>query len=219
MNNKNWKNILKKEFKKLYFIKLIEILKKEYKQHICYPEKKNIFSCFKTCKYDNLKVVIIGQDPYHGPNEANGLSFSVNYGQPIPKSLMNIFKEIKNEYKDFIIPQHGNLYNWAKQGVLLLNTILTVRHRQPKSHKNIGWEIFTKNIIKYISHDRTNLVFLLWGHEAKNMKNYIDKNKNHCILASSHPSSLSVKISFFKNNHFIKTNNFLKRNNIKTIKW
>lgn len=180
--------------------------------------KKNIFACFKYCDFNILKIVIIGQDPYPGYKQANGLSFSVNKNIKIPKSLYNIFLEIKNSFPKFIIPLDGCLIKWAKQGVLLLNSILTVRHNFPNSHKNLGWEIFTSNIIRYISSNKSKIIFVLWGNNAKYMKKYINNNKNHLILESSHPSPLSAK-NFFGCNHFKKINDFLIKNNIKQIKW
>jgi uracil-DNA glycosylase len=182
-------------------------------------KKKNILYSFKICDLKKLKVIIIGQDPYSGYNQANGLSFSVNNNIKIPKSLHNIYLEIKNSYHSFTIPKHGNLTKWAKQGVLLLNTILTVRKNQPASHKNLGWEIFTSNIIKHISMINNKLVFILWGSYAKKIKKYISNTNNHLILESSHPSPLSAHKGFFGCNHFKKINNFLYRNKKKIIEW
>ena len=214
---KSWKKILNSEFKKEYFNSLVTFLKDEYKNNIIYPPGKKIFSSFDYCPFDKVKVVIIGQDPYHGINQANGLCFSVNKQIKIPPSLLNIFKEIKNDI-GIDIPDHGNLKRWAIQGVLLLNSVLTVRKNLPGSHSNRGWETFTDKVISIISKNKNNIVFLLWGSYAISKQKNIDQNK-HLILTSSHPSPFSAYNSFFNSFHFSKTNKYLKKNNIKEIKW
>ena len=214
---KSWKKILNSEFKKEYFNSLVSFLKDEYKNNIIYPPGKKIFSSFDYCPFNKVKVVIIGQDPYHGINQANGLCFSVNKEIKIPPSLFNIFKEIKNDV-GIDIPDHGDLEGWAIQGVLLLNSILTVRKNLPGSHSNKGWEIFTDKVISIISKNKNNIVFLLWGNYAKSKLKNIDRNK-HLILTSSHPSPFSANNAFFNSFHFSKTNNYLKKNNIREIKW
>lgn len=212
----DWQLLLEDEFNARYFNYLLKKISYEYNQYLCYPRFNNIFSAFNNCPINLLKVVIIGQDPYHGYNEANGLCFSVNDNIPIPPSLKNIFKEIYSNKKHFF-PISGNLINWAKQGVLLLNSILTVRSGKPKSHQNIGWEIFTDAVIKKIS-EKKNIVFLLWGEFAKKKERLINK-KNNYVLNSSHPSPFSAHLGFLGCNHFVMTNNFLKKNSISPIKW
>ncbi len=215
----NWKKIIKNEKKKKYFIKMKYLLENEYKYKKIYPPKKNIFEAFKITKFKNIKVVIIGQDPYCNKNQSHGLAFSLLPNiKKITSSLINIYKEIKNEYHEFKIPKNGYLLNWAKQGILLLNSILTVESKKILSHKNIGWEIFTDNIIRYINKYRTNIVFLLWGKFAQKKKKLINKNK-HLILISSHPSKFSFKKGFLNCNHFKKTNIFLIKNKKKPILW
>ncbi len=216
----DWKQIFKKEKKKKYFSKIINFLNKEYKKKkIIYPPKKNIFKIFKLIKFKKIKVVILGQDPYYNENQAHGLAFSIlPHIKKIPQSITNIYKEIKNEFNLFKIPLNGYLINWVKQGIFLFNTILTVEKNKPCSHKNIGWEIFSDNIIKYINKYLKKIVFLLWGKYAQNKIKLIN-NKKHLILCSSHPSPLSVNKGFWGCNHFKKTNNFLKKNNIKPIIW
>lgn len=211
----DWQLLLKDEFHKTYFIDLLKKINYEYKIYSCYPTINNIFSAFNNCPLNLLKVVIVGQDPYHGYNEANGLCFSVNDNIPIPPSLKNIFKELYNNKKIFF-PKSGNLINWARQGVLLLNSILTVRSGKAKSHQNLGWEIFTDTVIKKIS--KKKIVFLLWGEFAKKKEILINK-KNNYVLKSSHPSPFSAHLGFLGCDHFIKTNNFLFKNGISTIKW
>ncbi len=213
-----WKKIINKEKKKKYFIKMKNFLNKEYKKKIIHPKKKDIFKAFEITKFNKTKVVILGQDPYCNINQAHGLAFSVLPNNKIPPSIKNIYKEIKKEFKNFIIPKNGYLINWAKQGILLLNSILTVENKKPNSHKNIGWEIFTNRIIKYINFFLKNIVFILWGNYAQKKIKFINKKKN-LILKSSHPSPLSVKKSFIGCNHFIKTNLYLKKNNLTPIKW
>ncbi|MFY9244065.1 MAG: uracil-DNA glycosylase [Polaribacter sp.] len=213
-----WKNILENEFKKDYFKDLTEFVKAEYKNNECFPKGKDIFAAFDFCAFDDLKVVIIGQDPYHGPNQANGLCFSVKDGIPHPPSLINIFKEISTDLKQEY-PQSGNLEKWAKQGVLLLNATLTVRAHEAGSHQKKGWETFTDEVIKQISNEKENIVFLLWGGFAKKKKKLIDSKKHH-ILESGHPSPLSANRGYwFGNQHFSKTNEFLKSICKKEINW
>jgi uracil-DNA glycosylase len=214
----DWKNILKSEFEKPYFNELINFVKSEYKNQTCYPDGKEIFAAFNACPLTDLKVVIIGQDPYHGVNQANGLCFSVQDGIKFPPSLQNIFKEIvidlNQEY-----PQSGNLERWAKQGVLLLNATLTVRAHEAGSHQKQGWETFTDEVIKKISEEKENIVFLLWGGFAKKKSKLIDETKHH-ILTSGHPSPLSANRGYwFGNEHFSKTNSFLKEIGKKSIDW
>ena len=214
----SWKNILQQEFEKSYFKELAIFVKSEYENYTCYPKGSDIFAAFDFCNLDDLKVVIIGQDPYHGPNQANGLCFSVKDGIKHPPSLINIFKEIATDL-NVEIPQSGNLEKWAKQGVLLLNATLTVRAHVAGSHQKQGWETFTDEVIKQISKEKENIVFLLWGGFAKKKSKLIDKNKHH-ILASGHPSPLSANRGYwFGNKHFSKTNAILKSIGKKEIDW
>lgn len=212
-----WKEVLKEEFKKEYFFKLKEFLEKEYSNKTVFPKRENIFRAFKLTEYDKVKVVILGQDPYHDVNQANGLAFSVNEGVKLPPSLVNIYKEITNEYGG-VIPKNGDLESWAKQGVLLLNTVLTVRAHMPNSHKNKGWETFTDEVIRKLNDKSKPIVFLLWGNNAKRKKSLIDTNK-HYVLESVHPSPLSSHRGFFGCNHFIKVNEILNYLNEGEIKW
>ena len=220
MQNKTifWKDILSNERKKDYFKNILNILQQERKKYIIYPEKKNIFQAFIRTPLEHLKVVILGQDPYHSPDTAHGLSFSVKKNKRIPPSLRNIFIEIFDNYKINNLIKHGNLNNWAKQGILLLNSILTVRKGQPYSHANIGWDIFTNRVIKKISNNKKNIVYILWGNSSRKKKCLINK-ENNLILESSHPSPLSARKGFFGCKHFKKTNIYLKNNNIKEINW
>ena len=213
----SWNNVLEKFFNKDYFKLLVEKVRNEYKFNTIYPKGDKIFNAFNLCPFDSLKVVIIGQDPYHGKGQANGLSFSVEKNIKIPPSLKNIFIELKNNYPEYEY-SHGDLTRWANQGVLLLNSILTVRKSEPGSHNNIGWEKFTDFVIKNISSERRNVVFLLWGKYAQSKSRLIDDNK-HLILKSPHPSPFSAHKGFFKNFHFKKTNEYLLLNNIKEINW
>jgi len=213
----SWNYVLNPFFNQTIFKSLTDNIKKEYRNHIIYPKGNEIFNAFNLCPFDNLKVVIIGQDPYHGEGQANGLSFSVNKNIKIPPSLNNIFIELKNNYPNYRY-SNGDLSRWAKQGVLLLNSILTVRKSQPGSHRKIGWERFTDYVIKTISSQKKNIVFILWGSFAKSKADIIDK-REHLILESSHPSPFSAHKGFFNNNHFIKVNEYLNDNNIKTIEW
>jgi uracil-DNA glycosylase len=213
----SWKEKLSDEFEKPYFQQLIEFVKQEYKTHTVYPPGKEIFNAFDYCDFDDVKVVIIGQDPYHGPGQANGLCFSVRDGVKMPPSLVNIFKEIHKEL-GYSMPQSGNLERWAKQGVLLLNATLTVRASTAGSHQNKGWETFTDAVIKCISDEKKNLVFLLWGSYAQKKGEIIDRSK-HEVLMSAHPSPFSVERGFFGNGHFIKTNEYLKKHGMTEIDW
>jgi uracil-DNA glycosylase len=214
----NWKNILKDEFEKPYFESLISFVKSQYKNYSCYPKGSDIFKAFEFCPLDQTKVVIIGQDPYHGPGQAHGLSFSVPKGIPIPPSLLNIYRELKEDL-NLEMPSHGNLENWARQGVLLLNATLTVRAHEAGSHQNKGWEIFTDEVIKSLSAEKTGIVFLLWGGFAKKKAKLIDASKHH-ILTSGHPSPLSANRGYwFGNKHFSQTNHLLKEQNKRPVEW
>lgn len=213
----SWKEQLKDEFEKEYFVKLVDFIKHEYKTTQIFPPGKQIFNAFNLCPFDKVKVVILGQDPYHDDGQANGLCFSVNDNVPFPPSLQNIFKEISDDLKK-PIPASGDLTRWAKQGVLLLNSILTVRAHQASSHKDRGWEIFTDRVIKEISENKKNIVFMLWGSYAKNKGIQIDKSK-HLVLTSVHPSPLSVYRGFFGCKHFSRANEYLREHNIEEIEW
>jgi len=214
----SWKPVLNEEFEKTYFKDLIAFVKSEYATKVCYPKGSQIFSAFDHCHFDQVKVVIIGQDPYHGPNQANGLCFSVNDGIPFPPSLQNIFKEIEKDL-NIPMPKTGNLERWADQGVFLLNATLTVRQAEAGSHQGKGWEKFTDAVIKQISAEKENVVFLLWGGFAQKKAALIDASKHH-ILKSGHPSPLSANRGFwFGNKHFSQTNEFLKSKGMKEIEW
>lgn len=214
----SWKSVLSEEFEKPYFENLINFVKSEYATHTCYPKGSQIFSAFDHCHFDDVKVVVIGQDPYHGPNQANGLCFSVNDGIPFPPSLQNIFKEISTEL-NVPLPPTGNLERWADQGVLLLNATLTVRQSEAGSHQKKGWETFTDAVIKKVSEEKSNVIFLLWGGSAQKKASLIDGSK-HLILNSGHPSPLSANRGFwFGNKHFSKANNYLKSLGKQEINW
>jgi uracil-DNA glycosylase len=213
----SWGTQLADEFAKEYFLQLIQFVKAEYKSHIVFPPGKQILNAFDNCPFEKTKVVIIGQDPYHGPAQAHGLCFSVADGIPKPPSLLNIFKELKLDIGKEI-PINGNLINWAQQGVLMLNATLTVRANEAGSHQNKGWEIFTDAVIKKLSDHKENLVFILWGAYAQKKANYINRKK-HFIVESAHPSPLSASRGFFGQNHFSKTNTFLESKGIKPISW
>ena len=186
----NWNLIFGSEFKKEYFIKLGDFVKQEYSSKTIYPSKKDVFNSFKLCDFNDVKVVILGQDPYHQPNQAFGLAFAVQKGIPLPPSLKNIYKELQNDLKIDVSNRDGDLSYWAKQGVLLLNEILTVEHGKPLSHKDKGWEIFTGNIISHLNNDDRPKVFVLWGNPARERKRFIT-NPRHLIIESPHPSPLS----------------------------
>ncbi len=213
----SWYYELKGEFEKKYWIELSTKVKNSYKNKIIYPKPPLIFNAFNSTQLNDVKVVIIGQDPYHGQGQANGLSFSVNEGIAIPPSLLNIFKELESDL-NIPIPNSGNLQSWANQGVLLLNTILTVEKDNANSHKDLGWEIFTKKAIEIVSSKLQNIVFILWGKQAHSIQDVIDKSKHH-IITSVHPSPLSAHRGFFGSNPFSKTNNFLKSKDIMPINW
>ncbi len=211
----SWKNRLSEEFAKPYFEKLIAFVKEEYQNHTIYPPGKLIFSAFEKTPFDQVKVVILGQDPYHGPGQANGLSFSVNDGVRIPASLRNIFKEIQDDLgKD--IPKSGNLERWAEQGVFLLNATLTVRAKEAGSHQKKGWEAFTDAVIKTISDERENVVFMLWGKYAQQKGKVIDREK-HLVLEAPHPSPLAR--GFNGNQHFSQANAYLEQQGKEPIDW
>lgn len=213
---KDWDTILKDEYSKEYFKKLKNYLKKEYSTKTCYPKKEEIFNALLYTNYKDVKVVIIGQDPYHGENEAHGLCFSVKNDVTRPPSLTNILKELKNDVG--IVRQNNELTDWAKQGVLLLNTVMTVVKDQPLSHSNKGWEQFTDNIIKKINEKEDTVVYILWGNYARSKKQLIT-NKKHVIIESAHPSPLSASRGFFGSKPFSKTNEILIENGLEPIKW
>ncbi len=213
-----WKARLEPEFEKPYFASLINFVKSEYRQHKCYPKGSEIFSAFEHCSFDDVKVVIIGQDPYHGPGQANGLCFSVNDGIPHPPSLINIFREIEADVGT-PYPKSGNLERWADQGVLLLNATLTVRARQAGSHQNRGWENFTDAVIQKVSDEKENVVFMLWGGYAKRKGSKIDRSK-HFVLETGHPSPLSANRGlWFGNKHFSKANAYLESVGKEPVRW
>ena len=216
MLNQDWLNILNDSCIKNYFEKIIDNVNKKYMDKVIYPERDNIFRAFNLTPFDKVKVVIIGQDPYHGEGEANGLAFSLNDDVRITPSLRNIFKELESDLK--IKRENKDLSGWAKQGVLLLNAILTVEKDRPLSHKDLGWEKVTDYIIKYISDYKENVVFILWGNYAKEKKKLIDLNK-HYIIESNHPSPLSASRGFFGSKPFSKTNDYLIKNNQSVIDW
>lgn len=213
----SWKEALGDEFKKEYFQKLASFVKEEYQSGQVYPHPKRIFSAFDLTPFDEVKVVIIGQDPYHGPDQANGLAFSVNEGVAVPPSLKNIYKEIEDDIGKKM-PSTGNLEKWAKQGVLLLNATLTVRASSPGSHQNKGWEDFTDSVINKLSESKENLVFLLWGSYAQKKGEMIDENK-HLVLKAAHPSPFSADKGFFGCRHFSKTNAYLVMHDKEPIEW
>ena len=213
----SWKKHLNHHINSEGFKNLVSFVKSEYQNHICYPKGSLIFSSLNNCKFENVKLVILGQDPYHGLGQANGLSFSVNEGITIPPSLLNIFKELNSDL-NIPISKTGNLQLWAEQGVLLLNSILTVEKDNANSHKDIGWEIFTKKVIEVISTKLNNIVFILWGKQANCINDIIDSSKHH-IISSVHPSPLSAHRGFFGSKPFSKTNEFLKSKGISPIDW
>lgn len=213
----SWGNILASEFEKPYFKRLTEFVRHEYQTTTVYPPGAQIFNAFNLCPFDQVKVVIIGQDPYHGPGQAHGLCFSVNDGIQFPPSLQNIFKEIEDDLQ-IPIPKSGNLTRWAQQGVLLLNATLTVRAHQAGSHQNKGWEEFTDAAIQALAQEREHLVFILWGSYAQKKGSYIDRNR-HLVLSSAHPSPLSAYRGFFGNHHFRLTNDYLLQHGIQPIAW
>lgn len=215
--DESWKNILQSEFEKDSFKSLTKFIKSEYQNHQCYPEAKNVFAAFNLCNYLELKVVIIGQDPYHGKGQANGLCFSVSDGISHPPSLKNIIKEMKSDI-GHIETDNGNFSTWAKQGVLLLNATLTVRENEPGSHQNMGWGKLTDGVIEHISKEKDQIVFLLWGKFAESKLKLIDSCK-HKIFVAPHPSPLGAWRGWFGSKHFSKTNNYLEKNNKQIINW
>jgi len=217
--NSSWQSILSDEIEKPYFSDLMKTVDEEYQNHICFPPKELIFSAFNDCSFDDIKVVIIGQDPYHGDGEANGLAFSVNDSVRIPPSLRNIFRELNNDLDSIFMPSSGNLEAWAKQGVLLLNASLTVRKDNPNSHKHLKWNLFTDAVIQKISDEKEHVVFMLWGSFAQKKGSKIDRTK-HLVLESGHPSPMSANQGkWFGNKHFSQANAYLQKNNLKTIDW
>jgi len=213
----DWDGLLSGEFQSEYYLKLREFLKKEYFSRRIYPPMNDIFNALKFTSYENTRVVILGQDPYHGPGQAHGLCFSVKRGVELPPSLKNIFKELNIEL-GIKPPECGELVGWAKQGVLLLNTTLTVRESSPQSHKGQGWEILTDKIISLLNDKPTPIVFILWGGNARAKKALIT-NKSHLVLECAHPSPLSAYAGFFGCNHFVKANEFLNNAGLPTVKW
>ena len=213
----SWKQRLAGEFGKPYFAALTDFVRQEYRTATCYPPGKLIFNAFNLCPFDKVKVVIIGQDPYHGSGQAHGLCFSVNDGVPFPPSLQNIFKEIRDDVGT-PVPQSGNLTRWAEQGVLLLNATLTVRAHQAGSHQRHGWEEFTDAAIRALAEERDHLVFILWGAYAQRKGAFIDRSR-HLVLASAHPSPLSAYNGFFGNRHFSLANAYLEQHGETPIKW
>nr|WP_199157619.1 uracil-DNA glycosylase [Pedobacter sp. ASV2] len=214
-----WLAVLNQEFEKDYMIKLKAFLQDEKQNNkVIYPKGADIFNALNTTPFDEVKVVILGQDPYHGVGQAHGLSFSVQRGMTVPPSLKNIYKELETDIEGFKTPNHGNLTHWAEQGVLLLNATLTVRASEAGSHQNQGWEIFTDEIIKALSQKREHLVFLLWGKYAQQKAALIDEKK-HYVLTAAHPSPFSAYNGFFGSKHFSKTNQLLIQNNITPIDW
>lgn len=217
--NPSWQTILSDEIQKTYFSDLMKTVDEEYQNHTCFPPKELIFAAFDNCLFDDLKVVIIGQDPYHGVNEANGLCFSVNDNVRIPPSLRNIFRELNDDLGTIFFPTSGNLERWAKQGVLLLNASLSVRMDNPNSHKHLNWNLFTDAVIQKISEEKENVVFLLWGSFAQKKGAKIDRTK-HLVLESGHPSPMSANQGkWFGNKHFSKTNAYLKSKGKAEIDW
>jgi uracil-DNA glycosylase len=213
----SWKEALQEEFEKEYFKNLVKFIKEEKKSYTIYPEGKNIFAAFDNTPLPAVRVVLLGQDPYHGPGQAHGLCFSVPDGVPFPPSLRNIFKEL-NDDLGVPLPSSGNLTKWAEQGVFLLNATLTVRANSAGSHQGKGWEIFTDKVIKTISDLRSGIIFLLWGNFAQKKEELIDKER-HFVLKAAHPSPLSATRGFFGSKHFSKTNTILKENGLPEINW
>lgn len=219
IKNQSWETLLVSEFQKPYFVELMQQVEQEYASTACFPPKELIFSAFEQFDFQDTKVVIIGQDPYHGTGEANGLCFSVNDGVAIPPSLKNIFTEINSEYDRILFPTSGNLERWAKQGVLLLNAGLTVRKDEANSHKHLKWNLFTDAVIDLINQKSENVVFLLWGSFAQKKGKLIDREK-HLVLESGHPSPLSANRGmWFGNNHFKLTNDYLRDSEKIEVEW
>jgi len=217
MIGNDWDIVLTEEVSKEYFIKLLDFIKEEYEEKTIYPKQTEIFKAFRNTSYKDTKVVILGQDPYHGINQAEGLSFSVKVGIQKPPSLQNIFKELNSDL-GYDIPNHGSLVSWTEKGVLLLNTVLTVEANKPASHKDLGWEKFTDEVIKKVNEKNTPVVFILWGNFARSKKSLIN-NPIHYIVESPHPSPFSAYNGFFGSKPFSKTNNFLISKNLEPIDW
>ena len=215
--NNDWDEILKDEFEKEYYQKLRKFLITEYKSETIYPKMENIFSALKLTSYKDCKVLILGQDPYHGPNQAHGLAFSVNIGIKTPPSLQNMYKELRDEL-GLYVPNNGYLVPWAEQGILLLNTALTVRAGAANSHSKVGWEIFTDSIIKYLNDREDTVIFVIWGGNARKKKAFINTDR-HYILEAAHPSPLSAHNGFFGCGHFKKINEILSSLGKKEINW
>lgn len=213
----SWKTRLQEEFDKPYFANLTQFVRNEYASRVVYPPGGEMFAAFDACPFEQVRVVILGQDPYHEPGQAHGLCFSVNDGVQFPPSLVNIFKEIESDLGK-PMPRSGNLMRWAQQGVLLLNATLTVRAHQAGSHQNKGWETFTDAVIRRLALEREHIVFVLWGSYAQRKGAFIDRNR-HCVLQSPHPSPLSAYRGFFGNKHFSSANNYLVQHGYKPIEW
>ena len=217
MIGNTWDSVLSEEFEKDYFLRIKSFIDEEYQTKTVYPPYEEIFNAFKLTPIDNVKVVILGQDPYHEVGQAHGLAFSTPDGRPIPRSLKNIFKEINAEY-GYPIPESGCLESWAKQGVFLLNTVLTVEDGNANSHSKCGWQTFTDNVIRILNNQEQKIVFLLWGKQAEKKKELIT-NPNHLVLVTSHPSPFSARRGFLGCNHFKLANEYLARNNVDEIDW
>lgn len=217
MIDNDWDLVLKEEYEKDYFLKIMDFINGEYESKTVYPPYDEIFNAFKLTPLSNVKVVILGQDPYHEKGQAHGLAFSTPEGRPVPRSLKNIFKEISEEY-GYPIPESGCLEKWAKQGVFLLNTVLTVEDGNANSHSKCGWQTFTDNVIGILNSQPHPIVFLLWGKQAEKKKELI-KNPNHLVLVTSHPSPFSARRGFLGSNHFRLANEFLEKNGIEKIDW
>ncbi len=216
--NNDWDDVLSGEFDKEYYQNLRRFLLEEYRTYTVFPNMYDIFNALKYTPYHEVRAVILGQDPYYNPGQAHGLCFSVKRGTPPPPSLVNIFQEIRSDVKIDNTSKHGELTNWAHQGVLLLNTVLTVRAGQPNSHRGKGWEIFTDDVIRHLNEREKPIVFLLWGNNAKAKSNLIT-NQNHLVLTAAHPSPLSAYHGFFGCRHFSKTNDFLRQNSLPEVDW
>jgi len=215
--NNSWDQVLKDEFNKEYYLKLREFLKSEYYSREIFPDMYDIFNAFKYTDYKDVKVLLLGQDPYHDVGQAHGLAFSVKPGVKIPPSLLNMYKEL-NEEMGLFIPNNGYLKSWADQGVLLLNTALTVRAHQANSHRNMGWEIFTDNVIRYLNDRQDPIIFVLWGANARRKKEFIDRSR-HFVLEAPHPSPLSAHRGFFGCGHFSEINKILESQGKEPINW
>lgn len=213
----SWKRALAAEWDKPYFKSLTDFVRAEYGSKQCFPPARRIFAAFDACPFDDVKVVILGQDPYHDVGQANGLSFSVNPGMPLPRSLVNIFRELHDDI-GCPMPVDGDLSRWARQGVLMLNSTLTVEAHRPTSHNGRGWEEFTDEVIMRLAHDREHLVFILWGSYAARKGAFIDRNR-HCVITSPHPSPLSASRGFFGSKPFSKTNDYLVAHSLAPIEW